>query len=163
MSTAIDESLRRLPFAPGDADSVVAFCKAHGGIHDARMLLDLTSAPGGVFVIGDDAGPTLVATVVDRIHNAADAANLEMLAVRAPIPAAAFMRLVVEPAVPFVRAGERRALNVVLSPSSMSVEGAPGVEDALRARGFSHAYDTFAMRRPGSLPPLEVPEPLPAD
>lgn len=159
---AIGESLRRLPFAPRDADAVVAFCKAHGGIHDARMLLDLTSAPDGVFVIGDDTGPTLVATAVDRINNAADAANLEMLAVRAPIPAAGFMRLVIESAVEFVRAGERRALNVFLSPSSPPVAGAQALEEALRERGFSHAYDTFEMRRPGSLPPAEAPGPLPA-
>jgi ribosomal protein S18 acetylase RimI-like enzyme len=162
MSMAIGESLRRLPFAPGDADAVVAFCKAHGGIHDVRMLLDLTSDPAGVFVIGDDTGPTLAATAVDRIHNAADAANLELLAVRAPIATPAFMRLVIEPAVAFVRAGERRALNVLLSPSSMPVEGAEDLEYALRARGFSHAYDTFEMRRPGALPPPEAPGPLPA-
>ncbi len=162
MSTATGDSLRRQPFVSDDADAIVAFCTARGCTHDARLLLDLTSSPGGVFVIGDDAGPTLVATTVDRLSNGADAALLETLAVRAPIATAPFMRLVVEPAVAFVRAGARRALHVVLSPAALPADGAQAVEAALGARGFAHAYDTFEMRRPGSLPAPEAPQPLPA-
>jgi ribosomal protein S18 acetylase RimI-like enzyme len=156
-------SLRRLPFAPGDVDAVIAFCVAHGGVYDAALtrylLLELTSDPAGVIVIGDGDGPTLAATVVDRARNGADAASLETLGVRAPIAAAPFTRLVIEPAVAFARAGERRALHVALPPTLLPAEGA---ENALRDAGFAHAYDTFAMRRPASAPSPASPEALPA-
>ena len=56
-------------------------------------------------------------------------------------------------------AGERRALHVVLQEALLPAEGA---ERALRAAGFSHRYDTFEMRRPGSAPVPEAPAPLPA-
>jgi ribosomal protein S18 acetylase RimI-like enzyme len=152
-----------MPFAPGDVDAVVAFCVAHGGLYDAALtrllVLELTSDPAGVIVIGDDDGPALVATVVDRARNGADAASLETLGVRAPIAAAPFARLVIEPAVAFARAGERRALHVALPPALMPATGA---EQALRDVGFAHAYDTFAMRRAGSAPAPASPEPLPA-
>lgn len=152
-----------MPFAPGDADAVVAFCVAHGGLYDAALtrllLLELTSDPAGVIVIGDDEGPALVATVVDRARNGADAASLEALGVRARIAAAPFAGLVIEPAVAFARAGERRALHVALPPTLMPADGA---EQALRDAGFAHAYDTFAMRRAGSAPAPAVPEALPA-
>ena len=39
---------------------------------------------------------------------------------------------------------------------------AAGAEGALRAAGFTHAYDSFEMKRPGSIPPPDAPEPLPA-
>jgi ribosomal protein S18 acetylase RimI-like enzyme len=155
--------MRRLPFAPGDTDAIVAFCVAQGGLYDAALtrflLLELTSDPAGVIVIGDDDGPALVATVVDRARNGADAASLETLGVRAPIAAAPFTRLVIEPAVAFARAGERRALHVALSPTLMPAEGA---EQALRDAGFVRAYDTFSMRRAGSAPAPASPEALPA-
>ena len=155
--------LRRIPFAPGDVDAIVAFCAAHGGLYDAALmrflLLELTSDPAGVIVIDDDAGPALVSTVVDRARNGADAASLETLGVRAPIAAAPFARLVIEPAVRFARAGERRALHVALPPTLIPADGA---EQVLRDAGFAHAYDTFAMRRPGSAPAAASPEALPA-
>src|SRR3954470_2371234 len=118
------DGLRRLPFASADADAVVTFCKAHGGHDYAALLLDLTSDPRGVFLLGDDDGPTLAMTVVDRVRNGADAAILETLAVRAPIAAASFTRLVVEPALGFVRAGERRALHVPLPAAMIPAAGA---------------------------------------
>ena len=157
------DPLRRMPFAPGDVDAVVAFCVANGGLYDAALtrflLLELTSDPAGVIVTGDDAGPVLVATVVDRAQNGADAASLETLGVRAPIAAAPFARLVIEPAVAFARAGERRALHVALPPALMPADGA---EQALRDAGFAHAYDTFAMHRAGSSPAPASLEALPA-
>ena len=159
MATENGDSLRRLPFARGDADAVVAFCKAHGGSDEARLLLDLTSDPAGVISIGGGDGPTLVMTVIDRIRNGADAAILETLAVRAPLAAASFLRLVVEPAIGFTRAGPHRVLHVVLQPGMPPAEGA---EAALRERGFAHVYDTFDMCRPAALPPPETPAPLPA-
>jgi len=153
---------RRLPFAPGDADAIVSFCVAHGAVYDAGLvrylMLELTSDPAGVIVIGDAEGPTLVATVIDRASNGADAASLETLGVRAPIAAAPFARLVIEPAVVFARGGERRALHVALPPTLMPADGA---ERALRDAGFAHAYDTFAMRRAGSAAPPASPEALP--
>jgi ribosomal protein S18 acetylase RimI-like enzyme len=155
--------LRRIPFSAGDGEAVVAFCVAHGGLYDAALtrflLLELTSDPAGVIVIGDDDGPALVATVVDRARNGADAASLETLGVRAPIAAAPFTRLVIEPAVAFARAGERRALHVALPPALLPADGAA---QALREAGFAHAYDTFAMGRPASAPAPASPEPLPA-
>ena len=152
------DPLRRIPFAPGDVDAIVAFCVAHGGNRDARLLLGLTSDPGGVIAIGDSDGMRLVTTVVDRVRNGPGAAILETLGVRAPIPAAAFMRLVVEPAIAFARAGEHRALHVVLEQARLPADGAEG---ALRAAGLAHAFDTFDMSRPGSAPAPETPEPLP--
>src|SRR4051812_25211519 len=138
MSTVNGGALRRVPFARGDVDAVVAFCKAQGRGDDARLLLELTSDAAGVISIGDGDGddPTLVMTVIDRIRNGADAAILETLAVRAPIGAASFMCLVVEPAIAFARAGERRVLHVVLQPAMLPADGA---EAALRERGFTHA------------------------
>ena len=163
MSSPSSAQLRRVPFAPGDVDAIVAFCVAHGALYDAGLLrfllLELTSDPAGVIVVGDDGGPALVATVVDRARNGADAASLETLGVRAPIAAAAFTRLVIEPAVAFARAGARSALHVALPPALRPAEGA---EDALRDAGFAHAYDSFAMRRPASAPTPASPEALPA-
>jgi ribosomal protein S18 acetylase RimI-like enzyme len=160
MPTPSVDSPRRLPFAPGDADAIIAFCAAHGPF-DAkllrRLMLQLTSDPAGVIVIGDGGGTALVATVVDRITNSADAANLETLAVRAPLSAEAFARLVVDPAVAFVRTGERRALSVGLQAAAMPAAGADG---ALREAGFVHVYDTYEMRRPGHVS-LPTGEPLP--
>jgi ribosomal protein S18 acetylase RimI-like enzyme len=152
---------RRVPFAPGDADAIIAFCTAHGPF-DARLcgrlLLELTSDPAGVLVVEDGEGTALVATVVDQVSNSTDAANVETLGVRAPLSAEAFTRLVVEPAIAFVRRGARRGLSVGLHASAMPAADAAG---ALRDAGFAHAYDTFEMRRPGSTP-AETPEPLPA-
>jgi GNAT superfamily N-acetyltransferase len=156
--SSVDGQLRRLPFAAGDADALVAFCGANGGTHDTRLLLDLTSDVEGVIVIGDGDGIRLAAIVIDRIRNAGDAAHLETLGVRAPIASDAYMRLVVEPALAFARAGERRALNVVLQPAPAAAEGAA---EALGGAGFAHRYDTFEMRRPESAPLPETP-PLPA-
>jgi ribosomal protein S18 acetylase RimI-like enzyme len=160
--TSTTDSPRRRPFARDDADAVIAFCAAHGP-YDAgllrRLLLDLTSGPAGVLVIEDREGPALVATVVDRISNGMEAANLETLGVRAPLPADALMQLVIEPAVAFTRSGERGALAVGLPAWAMQAADAEG---ALRAAGFTHAYDGFEMKRPGSIPPPAAPEPLPA-
>src|SRR5262245_32842786 len=157
-----DGPVRRVPFAPGDTETIVAFCAAHGGLDLPllrTLLLELTSDPAGVFVIDDGAGTALVATVIDRVRNGADAANLEILGVRAPIAAASFASLVVEPAVAFARAGERRALQV---PLQASLNPADGVDRVLRDAGFAHVYDTFEMRRPASAPAPAPPEPLPA-
>jgi ribosomal protein S18 acetylase RimI-like enzyme len=152
------DSLRRTPFTPADADAVVAFCAANGGTYDTRFLLGLTSGADGVIVLADAEGIRLAVIVVDRIRNAADAAHLETLGVRAPVAADAYMRLVVEPALAFARAGDRRALNVVLPAAPMAADGA---EAALRDAGFSYRYDTFEMRRPESAALPEVPA-LPA-
>ncbi len=156
------DSLHRLPFTASDADAIIAFCAAHGSFDAAlvrRLLLDLTSDPAGVVVIGDGAGPRLVCAVIDRVFNGADAAHLETLGVRAPVSVAAFTRLVLEPALAFARGGPRRALYVVAPPER------PATDDAARAlgdAGFSHAYDGFDMRRDGTTPPPPPPAPLPA-
>ena len=145
--------LRRAPFAVGDAEAMVAFCAAQRSPYDDRLLkmllLQLTSDPAGVFVIRDDGGIVLAATVVDRAPNGVGAAGLETLGVRAPLPTAIFARLVVEPAVAFVRAGACRALHVPLPPARLPADGA---ERALRDAGFAHGHDTFDMRRPASAP-----------
>src|SRR5262249_47740081 len=150
------DSLRRVPFAPTDVDAVVAFCTAHGAGYDARLLrqllLDLTSDPAGVFVIDDGGGVALGATVIDRLRNRADAAHLGTVGVGARLAAAPFVRLVIEPAVAFARAGDRRALQVAVPPS---LAGVDGLADALRTAGFDHAYDTLEMRRPASAPEPE--------
>ena len=107
MSSLEIDAFSRTPFAVGDADALVAFCAAQRSPYDERLLklllLELTSDPAGVFVIRDDAGIVLAATVVDRAPNGVGAASLETLGVRAPLPTAIFARLVVEPAVAFVR------------------------------------------------------------
>jgi ribosomal protein S18 acetylase RimI-like enzyme len=149
--------MRRIPFAPSDTDAVVAFCDANGGIHDARLLLSLTSDPSGVFVVADGAGIAMVATVIDRTRNVAESANLEMLGLRTRLPPAAYVDLVIEPARAFVHAGARRALHVVLTPSLLPADGA---DEALRAAGFSLAYEVFEMRRPASAASVEL-APLP--
>jgi ribosomal protein S18 acetylase RimI-like enzyme len=147
------DSPRRIPFAPADADEIIAFCRARSDAFDApllrRLLLDLTSDPAGVIVVRDADGIQVVSTVVDRVRNGADAASLEILGVRAPLTAAQFARLVVEPAVAFVRAGDRLALHVPLDASLVPADGA---EQALRDAGFAHAYDSYRMRRDRSTP-----------
>lgn len=156
------DSLLRVPFTAGDADAVVAFCAAHGSPYDERLLrlllLELTSDPAGVFVVHDADGIALLATVVDRAPNGAGAAALETLGVRARLPGTAFARLVVDPAVRFVRAGTCRALNV---PLPLAVLPADDAERALREQGFAPAYEGFEMRRPASAGTVSL-EPLPA-
>ena len=162
MPTSVLDPVRRVPFATGDADAIISFCAARGPYDPGllrRLMLELTSAPAGVIVVEDGDGTALVATVVDRVSNGMDAANLEMLAVRAPLTAEAFIHLVVEPASAFARGGDRRALAVGLPAKAMPAAGA---EDALRAAGFTHAYDGYEMSRPRSTPPVTAPEPLPA-
>jgi ribosomal protein S18 acetylase RimI-like enzyme len=163
MNVEDSQRWRRRPFGRGDADAIVAFCAAQGSSYDSglvRMLvLELTSDVAGVMVVDDGGDVALVATVVDRTRNGADAASLETLAVRAAPAATSFVRLVVEPALAFARAGERSALHVPLPPALARVEG---MEEALRGAGFAHAYDTFEMRRPASAGAPAPPEPLPA-
>jgi ribosomal protein S18 acetylase RimI-like enzyme len=156
------DSCRRVPFSAADAESVVAFCVAHGGPRDAvlvkTLLVELTSDAAGVIVVSDVEGTAIVASVVDRIHNGADAASLETLGVRVPVPDATFARLVVEPAVAFARSGARRALHVALHPERRL---ARDPERVLRDAGFTPAFDGFEMRRPASapLPPSDPPPP----
>lgn len=163
MSAPATQQPRRLPFLSADADGLVAFCVAHGSPYDAamvrRLLLDMTSDRVGVLVIGDDDGPMLVATVVDRALNGADAAYLEILGVRGLIPTALFSHLVVDPAVAFARAGTRSSLHAAVAPLLVRVEGA---DSALRGSGFAPAYDTFVMRRGHGAPEPQPPGPLPA-
>jgi ribosomal protein S18 acetylase RimI-like enzyme len=161
MASLVADSPRRIAFVPAKADEVVAFCIANGSAYDAGLIkmltLELTSDPAGVVVIGAADGVAVVATVVDRTRNGADAASLETLGVRVPLSAEAFTRLVVEPAVAFARGGPRRALHVSLPPARPAAEDA---ERALRDAGFAHAYDAFEMRRPAAVP-LAAPAPLP--
>jgi ribosomal protein S18 acetylase RimI-like enzyme len=149
--------VRLAPFSPAAVDAVVAFCVANGP-YDApllrRLMLGLTSAPAGVLVVDDRGTPVVVAVVVDRTTNGADAANLELLGVRGPVASEVFARCVVEPALAFARGGERRALQVPLGPIAAGITDAAGV---LRAAGFAHAYDSFSMARPADAP--EPPEP----
>jgi ribosomal protein S18 acetylase RimI-like enzyme len=154
--------LRRVPFSPGDAEVLIPFCAVSGSVFDAaavrRFLLELTSAPRGVTILADAAGPVLVATVIDRIENGADAANLEILGVRPAISAEAFARDVVEPSIDFARAGVRRALHVALHACLSGVEDA---ERTLAAAGFVPSYVFFTMSRSEGTPRSPSPGPLP--
>jgi ribosomal protein S18 acetylase RimI-like enzyme len=156
------DSFSRAPFTAGDADALVAFCAAQRSPYDERLLrqllLQLTSDPSGVFVIRDADGIVLVATVIDRAPNGAGAASIETLAVRTPLPAPTFTRLVAEPAIAFARAGACRALHVALPTARLPSEDA---ERALRDLGFAPVYDSFEMRRPASVR-MAPPDPLPA-
>jgi ribosomal protein S18 acetylase RimI-like enzyme len=149
--------VRRVPFSPARIDEIVAFCIASDSPYDGallrRLMLDLTSAPAGVLVVEDAEGPALVATVIDRTANGADAANLELLGVRGSIPAEVFGRAVVDEALAFARGGPRRALQVLLPPVAAGIADAAAV---LRAAGFVHAYEGFDMLRLA-----DAPEPAP--
>jgi ribosomal protein S18 acetylase RimI-like enzyme len=149
-----------MPFAPADTDRLVAFCVAHGSPHDealvGRMLLYLTSDPSGVLAWDDDDGPVVVATVLDRTVNGADAANLEILGARAPLGAEAVWDLVASPGLAFARGGVRRALHLALYPGL--VERVEETERSLHERGFTPAYTSYLMRRPrapAAIQPLE--------
>ena len=54
-------SWRRVPFSPEDVSWLVPFCRAHGSVSDPalirRLLLDLTSAAGGVTIVTDAGQP----------------------------------------------------------------------------------------------------------
>jgi ribosomal protein S18 acetylase RimI-like enzyme len=148
-----------MAFAPAEADGLIAFCVAHGSPHDGalvgRMLRHLTSDPAGVLVWGDEDGPAVVATVIDRTLNGADAANLEILGVRAPLGVEAAWELVVNPGVAFALGGPRGALDLSLYP--WLIERMEETERALRARGFAPAYTSHIMRRPPGAASAEVP------
>ncbi len=154
---------RRISFEPGDLDALIAFCVASGSPFDAavirRLIVDLTSDPAGVFVVADDAGPVLVASLFDRGENGADAAMLEILGIGAAVSREAFAELVVTPAIAFGRAGVRRAVHLPLQHAGCArIEGAEGV---LRAAGFAPTYDFFTMRRPATAPLPGAAEVLP--
>jgi mycothiol synthase len=162
MGSLDGDSFWRAPFAADDAEALIAFCAAQRSPFDEglvrTLLLDLTSDPAGVFVVRDDAGIVVVATVADRPSNGARAATMETLGVRAPLPPAIFARLVVEPMVAFARGGGCRALHVALPAARLPAEGA---EDVLRIQGFARVYDTFEMRRPASSRTAPPEAPLP--
>ena len=155
-------TVRRIPFMAGDAEALVAFCVANGSPFDGavvrRLMVDLTSGPEGVFVLADDAGPVLVASLFDRGENAADAAMLEILGIGAAVPRAAFAELVIAPAVAFARAGVRRAIHLLLHQDCARIAGA---EEVLRTAGFAPGYDYLTMRRPATAAPPPPPAPLP--
>ena len=144
---------------------MVAFCVANGPFDGAlirRLVLELASDPQGVFVLADDAGPVLVASLIDRGENGADAAMLEVIGVSGigpAVPREAFAELVIAPAVAFARAGVRSAIHLPLVKDWARVEGAAEV---LRAAGFAPQYDYLTMRRPATAAPPPPPAPLPA-
>src|SRR3954469_6136027 len=125
------DSFWRAPFTAADADAVVAFCAAQRSPYDERLLrlllLQLTSDPSGVFVIHDAGGIVVAGTTIDRARNGAGAASLETLAVRAPLPAPTFARLIAEPAIAFARAGACRAIHVALPAARLPSDGGEGV------------------------------------
>jgi len=139
---------RRLAFGPADAEVVVAFCMAHGGPHDGalvrRLLCTMTSAPAGVLLWGDDAGPVMAGVVIDRAINAAGAANLELLGARKPLDPDELWARMVAPALAFVRGGSSRALHVSLYPWLVESEAA---ETLLRGHGFLPVCQLLVMRR----------------
>jgi ribosomal protein S18 acetylase RimI-like enzyme len=148
---------RRVPFSPADAEAILAFCaQAPAGDLDRslvrRLLLTGTSAPGGVLVYQDAEGLALVAVVIDALENGADAANLELLGGRPPVPRALFEELVVPDALAFARAGARAGLQVGV-PALVD-----GADAALASLGFERAFVTCQMRRPAGAPP--APRPL---
>jgi ribosomal protein S18 acetylase RimI-like enzyme len=148
-----------MAFAPAEADALIAFCVAHGSPHDGalvgRMLRHLTSDPAGVLVWGDDGGRAVVATVLDRVVNGADAASLEILGARAPLAAKSVWELIAAPGVAFARGGPRRALDLTLYP--WLIERPEDTEAVLRARGFVPAYTSYIMRRPPGAAAAPVP------
>lgn len=163
MPSPAAEHHRRVPFSPADADALIPFCLANGCPYDAallrRLLLNMTSDPAGVLVVAERDRPVLVATVIDRAENGVGAASLEILGVGPSVPAEAFERLVVGPAIAFARAGVRHVLHAALYESCARIDAA---RDALRTAGFAPCYDAFTMRRRADAPAPESPAPLPA-
>jgi ribosomal protein S18 acetylase RimI-like enzyme len=151
----------RRAFAPAELDALVAFATAHGAAFDAalvrRLVLEMTSSPECVLVIADAGGPLLAAVVLDRLQNSTGAANLEVLAVRARVPADVFARQVLEPAIALARAAGRSLLLVALQ--RRWAERVEDVEAVLGAAGLAPAFETFIMRRGPDAP---APEPSPA-
>jgi ribosomal protein S18 acetylase RimI-like enzyme len=151
-------SLRRLPFTPVAADSIVAFCLAHECPFDGalvrRLICTMSSDPAGVLVWGDEEGPALVAVVIDRAHSAMGTVHLEILGAVAPLPGVVLWNRVVGPAIAFARGGSGRVLQLSLSPSLVDVEQG---EPLLRARGFAPRFTSLVMRRPAALPVPDEP------
>ncbi len=151
--------LQRVAFSPDETDALAAFCVANGSPFDARLvghlLRDLTSDPAGVLVLADEMGPAAVATVVDRISNAAGAADLEILGARVRLSERVLIEQVVAPAVAFARAGLRLALHISLHDAMVDGEAA---KRGLLASGWVPAYDTFHMRRGADAPELAAPD-----
>ena len=152
------EPFERVPFSPANADDVVAFSVANGSAHDRallrRLICHLTSAPEGVLVWRDALGLAVVATVVDRVSNGADAGTLEILGARRSLGGQLLVSLVVDPGVAFARSGPRRALHIPLHPWLVDDSAA---QTTLEARGFVPAYTCFAMQRPSGAVLPEVP------
>jgi ribosomal protein S18 acetylase RimI-like enzyme len=157
-------TIGRRAFGPAEIDALVAFATAHGSAFDAalvrRLVLEMTSSPECVLVIADAGGPVLAAVVLDRLENSTGAATLEVLAVRARVPANVFARQVLEPAIALARAAGRSVLLVALQ--RRWAERVEDIEAVLGAAGLAPAFDTFIMRRGPDAPALEPSPALPA-
>jgi ribosomal protein S18 acetylase RimI-like enzyme len=162
-SPPLREPFERLPFSPANADEVMAFSVANGSAHDPsllrRLMCHLTSAPEGVLVWRDAHGLAVVATVVDRVSNGADAATLEICGARRSLGGELLVHLVVDPGVAFARPGPRRALHIALYP--WLVDGS-AAQATLEPRGFVPAYTCFTMQRLSDAVLPEVPQLEPA-
>ena len=110
--------------------------------------------PGRRAVWRDALGLAIVATVVDRVSNGADATTLEILGARRPLGGERLAGLIADPGVAFAQRGPRRALHIPLYPWLLDGGAA---QTTLELRGFVPAYTCFTMRRPSDAVLLEVP------
>jgi ribosomal protein S18 acetylase RimI-like enzyme len=137
---------------PLDLDEALAFAARHPVGHldeptRRRLLTQLTSAPAGTIVVGDERRALrLVATVVDVIDDPAAAAELVILGAAPGMLGAVFASEVLAPALAFARAMGRRALQVAR----------PGfvhdIDEVLARAHFSLHHEVYAMSRAHAAP-----------
>jgi ribosomal protein S18 acetylase RimI-like enzyme len=132
---------------PLDLEEALAFAARHPVGHldeptRRRLLTQLTSAPAGTIVVGDERGALrLVATVVDVIDDPTAAAELVILGAAPGLPGAVLAGEVLAPARAFARAVGRRALHVA-RPDIV-----PGVDEILARARLSLHHEVVTMRR----------------
>ena len=138
----------RLPFA---LDEALAFAARHPVGHldeptRRRLLTQLTSAPEGVIVLGDEGGAlALVASVLDVLADPDAPAELVIVGARAGLSGVVLADQVIEPARAFARAAGRRALHVALP------EVVHEARAILARAGFAFHHETIAMSRASAL------------
>jgi ribosomal protein S18 acetylase RimI-like enzyme len=119
-----------------------------------QIVESLVRDPSYVLEYADEGGFRALFAVVDTCANADDSANLELLALKEPLPPAALPE-VVRWAVEVAGKGPSRNLDVELwSPRDV-------LEAGLAPLGFTRAYVTYHMERRTAELPATAPPPLP--
>lgn len=139
---------------PSDVEELIEFSQQYSWKSQystsliRRFLTELISSKNLIFDLHDQRGRVSTAVLIDKIHNPANDASLEILSLRSDADPTEvildFITLAKE------RTPKNRAGFQVDFPENL-----PFTEDLLLNQGLRHHYDTFEMKRPdlNNLPP----------